>query len=394
MARKKTVRDVDVRGKDVFVRVDFNVPLEDGRITDDTRIRETLPTIRYLLDQGATVILASHLGRPKGQPVDSMRLTPVADRLSELLGRPVKMAPDSVGPEVEEMARQLQPGEVLLLENLRFHPEEEENDPEFAKKLSSLADIYVNDAFGSAHRAHASTAGIADYLPAVSGFLMAKELEALGGVLDDPARPLVALIGGAKISTKIGVLQHLLDLADQFAIGGGMANTLLKAEGKEVGASLVEEDKLDVARDFLGEAKQKGRSVHLPIDVVITQKVEQGANSEMVSADQVPSGWMIVDIGPHTVEDYSGVLMNAGTVVWNGPMGIFEIPQFALGTRAVAEALAESPAKTIVGGGDSVAAVEQAGLADKMAHISTGGGASLEFLEGRELPGVAALDDA
>jgi len=375
MARKKTLQDVDLDGKRVFVRVDFNVPLDNGRITDDTRIRETLPTIRYLLDHGAAVILASHLGRPKGKPVDSMRLAPVAERLSQLLSRPVAMAPDCVGPEVERMAQGLQPGQVLLLENLRFHPEEEANDPDFARQLASLADVYVNDAFGSAHRAHASTAGIARYLPAVSGFLMGRELEALGGVLNNPRRPLAALIGGAKISSKIGVLQHLLDVADEFLIGGGMANTLLKAEGKEVGASLVEEDKVDVARSFLAAAGERGRSVYLPSDVV-------------------PAGWMIADIGPASVEEFSKVLQGAGTVVWNGPMGVFEVPQFAAGTRALATALADSSAETIVGGGDSVAAVEQAGVADRMAHISTGGGASLEFLEGRELPGVAALDDA
>jgi phosphoglycerate kinase len=394
MVRKKTVRDVDVRDKRVFVRVDFNVPVENGRITDDTRIRETLPTIQYLLDHGAAVILASHLGRPKGKVVDSMRLRPVANRLSELLDRPVSMAPDCIGLEVEDMARNLKPGQVLLLENLRFHPEEEENDPEFARQLASLADIYVDDAFGSAHRAHASTAGIAQYLPAVSGLLMMRELEALGSVLQNPARPFLALIGGAKISSKIGVLQHLLGLADGFVIGGGMANTLLKAQGKDIGASLVEDDKIDVARDFLSAARDRGRAVRLPVDVVIADRVEQGAESKIVSVDQVPEGWMIVDIGPHTVEDYIRALSGAGTVVWNGPMGVFEIPQFSLGTRAVAEALADSRAKTIVGGGDSIAAVEQAGVADKMAHISTGGGASLEFLEGRELPGVAALQDA
>jgi phosphoglycerate kinase len=394
MAGKKTIRDVDVHGKRVFVRVDFNVPLEDGRITDDTRIRETLPTIRYLLDQGAAVILASHLGRPKGKPVDSMRLTPVANRLSELLGRPVTMAPDAIGPEVERLARDLKPSDVLLLENLRFHPEEEANDPAFARKLASLADLYVNDAFGSAHRAHASTAGIAAYLPAVSGLLMGRELAALGGVLHDPKRPLAALIGGAKISTKIGVLQNLLDVADEFLIGGGMANTLLKAEGKEVGSSLVEDDKLDVARGFLSAANERGRAVYLPSDVVVARRIEQGADGKVVSSDAVEQGWMIADIGPAAIGEFSSVLKQAGTVVWNGPMGVFEIEQFAEGTRALARVLADSKAETIVGGGDSVAAVEQTGVSDKMAHISTGGGASLEFLEGRELPGVAALEDA
>ena len=395
MKRKKTVRDVDVHGKKVFVRVDFNVPLDtQGNVTDDTRIRAALPTIQYLLDHGAAVILASHLGRPKGKVVDAMRLTPVARRLSERLGTDVQMAPDSVGPEVERMARELRPGQVLLLENLRFHPEEEANDEEFARQLASLADIYVNDAFGSAHRAHASTEGMARYLPAVSGFLMQAELDALGGALSDPQRPLAALIGGAKISTKIGVLEHLLDVADEFLIGGGMANTFFKAEGKDVGASLAEDDKLDVARSFLSHAREKRRDVYLPEDVVVVQSLDDASDRKVVSPDEVPDGWMIVDIGPATVQRFSGVLKEARTVVWNGPMGIFERPEFAEGTRALATALANSPARTIVGGGDSVAAVEQMGVADRMAHISTGGGASLEFLEGRELPGVAALEDA
>jgi phosphoglycerate kinase len=392
--RKQSLRDIDVAGKRVFVRVDFNVPMQDGRITDDTRIRAALPTIRYLLDHKAAVILASHLGRPKGKPVESMRLAPAAQRLSELLGKPVETASDSVGPEAEQAACALQPGKVLVLENLRFHPEEEKNDPAFARQLAGLADIYVNDAFGSAHRAHASTEGIAHDLPAVSGFLMEKELDALGKVLHDPKRPLVALIGGAKISTKIGVLENLLDVAEEFVVGGGMANTFLKAEGKEVGDSLVEDDKLDVARDLLRAAQERNRAVHLPGDVVIAQQIQEGAQTRIVSADAVPAGWKIVDIGPETIEQFSAVLRRAGTVVWNGPMGVFEIPDFAEGTRAMACTLAESSADTIVGGGDSVAAVEQMGVADKMHHISTGGGASLEFLEGRELPGVAALNDA
>lgn len=393
MTAKKTVRDIDVNGKRVFVRVDFNVPLENGHITDDTRIRAALPTIQYLLDHGAAVILASHLGRPKAKVVESMRLKPAADRLSELLGRPVIMAPDSVGPEVEKLARDLQPGQVLMLENLRFHGEEEANDPAFARQLAGLADLYVNDAFGSAHRAHASTEGIAHYLPGVSGFLMERELEALGHVMDHPAHPLAALIGGAKISDKIGVLQNLLGFTDEFLIGGGMANTFLKAQGIDVGASLVENDKLDVARSFLEEAKNRGRAVYLPADVVVAERLDASAESKVVPADQVPDGWMIVDIGPQAIKEYSDVLDRAGTVVWNGPMGVFEMPRFAEGTNAVARALAAGNAWTMVGGGDSVAAVEQTGVADKFAHISTGGGASLEFLEGRELPGVAALQD-
>lgn len=394
MTRKQSIRDMDVRGKRVFVRVDFNVPMQGGVITDDTRIRAALPTIRYLLDHGAAVILASHLGRPRGNVVEEMRMHPVADRLGALLGRPVQSAPDSIGPDVERMARALTPGDVLLLENLRFHPEEEQNDPGFARQLASLADLYVNDAFGSAHRAHASTSGIAAYLPAVSGLLMERELEVLGRVLQEPTRPLAALIGGAKISSKIGVLQHLLSVADCFLIGGGMASTLLQAEGRDVGASLVEADKLDVAAQFLEAARATNRSVHLPVDVVVTETVEPGAESRVESVDRVSGADKIVDIGPKTVKQFEDVLRDAGTVVWNGPMGVFEIPEYARGTQELARALAESNGDVIVGGGDSVAAVEQAGVADRMAHISTGGGASLEFLEGRELPGVAVLLDA
>lgn len=392
MQERKSIRDVDVRGRRVLVRVDFNVPLgKDGGITDDTRIRASLPTIQYLLDNGASVILMSHLGRPKGAVVQSMQLRPVAERLSELLGVSVQAAPDSVGPEVERMASSLQPGEVLLLENLRFHPEEEANDPEFARRLAGLGDLYVNDAFGTAHRAHASTAGVAQYLPAVSGILMEKELHELGGVLSNPKRPLAALIGGAKVSSKIGVLTHLLDVADSFLIGGGMANTFLLAQGLDVGTSLAERDKLDVARAFLHDAKARGRTVYLPIDVVVAERVEPESQSRVVSIQDVPEGWSIVDIGPQSIEEYARVLRAAGTVIWNGPMGVFEIPQFAEGTRALAVVLAGSGARTIVGGGDSVAAVEQMGVAEKMGHISTGGGASLEFLEGRVLPGVEVL---
>jgi phosphoglycerate kinase len=395
MREKLTVRDVDVAGKRVLVRVDFNVPLDaHGAITDDTRIRAALPTIQYLIDHGAGIILASHLGRPKGTVVPAMSLAPVARRLSELLSRPVRLAPDSLGPRIEELAREVGTGDVLLLENLRFHPEEEANDNEFARSLARLADLYVNDAFGAAHRAHASTARVAEYLPAVSGLLMEQELRALSGVLRDPARPFLAVIGGAKISSKIAVLEHLLAIADAFLIGGGMANTLLVAQGYDVGSSLVEGDKVDVARRFLAGAREAGCAVHLPTDVVVAERVESGSASRVVNVGAVPSGWAIVDIGPASIGDFSGVIARAGTVVWNGPMGIFEIPEFAEGTRAIAAALAESRAVTIVGGGDSVAAVEQMGVADRMSHVSTGGGASLEFLEGKELPGVAALRDA
>jgi phosphoglycerate kinase len=391
---KQTVRDIDVQGKRVLVRVDFNVPLnKEGQISDDTRIRASLPTIQYLLDHGAAVILASHLGRPKGKVVEEMRLTPAARRLSELVGRPVQMAPDSVGPEVTALAEGLKPGQVLLLENLRFHPEEEKNDPEYARQLAGLADLYVDDAFGSAHRAHASTAGIAGYLPAVSGLLMEKELDALGGALSNPERPFVVIIGGAKISSKIGVLTHLLDIADSFLIGGGMANTLLKAKGIAVGASLVEDDRLDVARDFLAQAESRTRAVLLPVDAVVAASVEEGAETRTVRVTEVPQGWAIADIGPQTVQAFAEPMRGARTIVWNGPMGVFEIPAFAAGTREVARLVAESGANTIVGGGDSVAAVEGMGLADRMSHISTGGGASLEFLEGRTLPGVAVLKD-
>ncbi len=395
MTRKLSLTDVDVQGKHVFVRVDFNVPLTDrGTPADDTRIRAALPTIRYLLDHGAAVILASHLGRPKGTEQDSLRMAPVGERLSELLGIGVLLAPDSVGPDVEKMVGTLEPGQVLLLENLRFHTEEERNDPEFARQLANGAELYVNDAFGTAHRAHASTAGITRYLPSVSGLLMQRELDELGSVLGDPKRPLVALIGGAKISSKVGVLTHLLGVADEFLIGGGMANTLLKAQGLDVGASLVEDDKVQVARDFLEQAKEAGREVYLPVDVMVAERVAVDADRKVVPVEQVPDGWAIVDIGPASIKAFAAVLSAAGTVIWNGPMGVFEIPAFATGTRELALGLAESCARTIVGGGDSVAAVEQTGVADRMAHISTGGGASLEFLEGRELPGIAALGDA
>lgn len=391
---KRTVSDVDVAGKTAVVRVDFNVPLDkQGHVTDATRIEAALPTIRYLLEHNARVVLMSHLGRPDGKVVESMRMAPVARELERLLGQPIKMAPDSVGPEVERLVRDLQPGEVLMLENLRFHPEEEANDPRFAKQLAALGDIYVNDAFGTAHRAHASTEGIAHYLPAVAGFLMQKELDALGGIVENPEHPFAAIIGGAKVSSKIKVLQKLLTKVDILIIGGGMANTFLKAKGYEVGSSLLEPDKVDVAWDLMRQAQDRGVQLGLPIDVVVAQRFEADAPTRVVEVDQVPEGWTIVDIGPRTVEEFRAVLLPARTIFWNGPMGVFEMPRFAAGTKAIAEILSKSDAVTVVGGGDSVAAVEQMGYADRMSHISTGGGASLELIEGRTLPGVAALQD-
>ncbi len=387
---KKTIRDIEVEGKRVLVRVDFNVPLAEGKVTDDTRIRAALPTIRYLLEHGAKVILMSHLGRPNGKVVDELRLDPVAERLAELLGRPVRKLDDCVGPEVEAVVAKMQPGDVILLENVRFHPGDEANDPSFAKRLASLADIFVNDAFGAAHRAHASTVGVAQYLPPVAGFLMEKELTFLGQALAAPEHPFVAILGGAKVSDKIGVIDNLLTRVDVLLIGGGMANTFLKAQGHEIGQSLVEDESLDVARKTLERA---GERLALPVDVVVADRFDAEAASRVAPADQVPEDWRILDIGPETVELFKRKLAGARTVVWNGPMGVFEFPRFAAGTQAIARLLAESGATTIIGGGDSVAAVEQAGLADKMTHISTGGGASLEFLEGKELPGVAALLD-
>jgi phosphoglycerate kinase len=388
---KKTVRDIDVKKKKVLVRVDFNVPLKDGKVTDDTRIRASLPTLQYLLDKGAALILASHLGRPKGGPDPKYSLAPAAARLSELLGRPVKLVPDCVGTVAEEAAAVITPGEVVLLENVRFHPEEEKNDPTFAKKLSVLADIYVNDAFGSAHRAHASTEGVAHYLPAVAGFLMEKEIEYLGQAVENPKHPYIAILGGAKISDKIGVIENLLQKADKLLIGGGMANTFFKAQGLEVGDSLVEESSLETAKALMAKA---GDKLKLPVDAVLGDKFEDAAQKQVINVkDGVPAGWRILDIGPLTVAAYAEALKGAALVVWNGPMGVFEFPNFAHGTNGVAKAVAECGATTIVGGGDSVAAVEQAGLADKITHISTGGGASLEMLEGRLLPGLAALND-
>jgi phosphoglycerate kinase len=388
---KKTVRTLDVAGKRVLVRVDFNAPLENGAVSDDTRIRAALPTIQYLLEHKARPILCSHLGRPKGKANAKYSLKPVAVRLGQLLERPVEMAPDCVGPAVEEMARKIPQDGVLLLENLRFHPEEEANDAKFARALASLADVYVNDAFGSAHRAHASTVGVTAYLPAVAGFLMEKELAFLGRALSAPARPFVAVLGGAKVSDKIEVIHNLLGKVDSLLIGGGMANTFLKAEGKAVGESLVENDKLAEAGILLRDG---GSKLILPVDAVVADRLDAGAQTRTVRVDAVPSGWRILDIGPETTERFVQHLSTAQTVVWNGPMGVFELEPFAAGTFAIARALARlSGATTIIGGGDSAAAVEQAGVAQRMTHISTGGGASLEFLEGKELPGVAALQD-
>lgn len=395
---KKTVRDIDVAGKRVLVRVDFNVPLDKatGQVADDTRIRAALPTIQYLRERGAKVILCSHLGRPDGRVVDRLRLQPVADRLSALLGAPVTMAPDCVGPEVEALVARMQPGDVVLLENVRFHPEEEANDPAFARQLAALADVFVNDAFGTAHRAHASTEGVARYLPAVAGLLMEKELKFLGGALTNPERPFAALIGGAKVSDKIGVLRHLLEKVDLLLIGGGMANTFLLAQGKQIGDSLAEPDQVEVAREMLARTREGRPRLELPIDAVIADRFAADAATRIVdlSHEPVPPGWRIMDIGPSTVHRFVEALSPCRTVVWNGPVGVFELPPFAAGTLALARALADLRATTIVGGGETAQAVEQAGVADRISHVSTGGGAALEFLEGKTLPGVAALLDA
>ena len=387
---KKTIRDVNVRGKRVLVRVDFNVPLKEGTITDDTRIRAALPTINYLLEKGAALILCSHLGRPKGKVVPELKMDPVAARLSELLGRPVQKMDACTGTEVEKAAEEMQPGDVILLENTRFNPEEKENDPGFAKQVAGLADIFVNDAFGAAHRAHATTVGVADYLPAVAGFLMEKELEFLGKATSDPEHPYVAILGGAKISDKIGVIESLLSKCDRLLIGGGMANTFFKAMGFEIGDSLVEEEAVPTAKTLLEKA---GSQLVLPVDAVVADAYDNEAKTKVVAPNEVTPGWRILDIGPKTVQTFESALGGAKTVVWNGPMGVFEMPNFAKGTFAVAETLAKLDATTIIGGGDSAAAIKQAGLTDKMSHVSTGGGASLEFLEGKTLPGVAALAD-
>jgi phosphoglycerate kinase len=390
MFNKKTIRDIEVKGKKVLVRVDFNVPLKDGKVGDDTRVRAALPTIQYLLDHGAAVILCSHLGRPKGGPDPKFSLKPVAEHLSGLLGKPVAFAEDCVGPAAEAAAKALKPGSVLVLENTRFHPEEEKNDLKLAEQLASLADLYVNDAFGSAHRAHSSTEGVTHFKPGVAGFLLEKEIKYLGQAIENPKRPFVAILGGAKISDKIGVIKNLLTKADTILIGGGMANTFLKAQGYPMADSLVENEVLDTATELL---KISGTKLRLPVDLVLGDKFEAEANSQVIATGPVPDGWRVLDIGPETVKAYAKVVKSAGTVVWNGPMGVFEFPKFAVGTFEVAKAVADSSAVSVIGGGDSVAAVQESGLADKITHISTGGGASLEMLEGLVLPGVAALQD-
>ncbi len=392
---KKTVTDVPVQGKKVLLRCDFNVPQDKTTraITDDKRIRAALPTIEYLLDNGAAVIACSHLGKPKGTVKPELTLAPVAERLSELLGKNVTFAADTIGPDAKAKAAALKGGEILLLENLRFDPREEKNDPAFAKELADMAELYVSDAFGTVHRAHASTAGVAAYLPAVSGFLIGKELDIMGKALADPARPFVAILGGAKVSDKIGVIDNLLDKADTIIIGGGMAYTFIKAMGHNVGTSLLEEDKIDYAAQMMKKASERGVMLVLPVDTVVADRFAADAEARTVDVKDIPDGWMGLDIGPESVRLFAAAIQSAGTVVWNGPMGVFEFDRFAEGTRAVAKAVAESGAVSIVGGGDSAAAVEQLGFADRITHISTGGGASLEFLEGKELPGVACLAD-
>lgn len=391
---KKSVEDIDVSGKKVIVRCDFNVPQDEtGRITDDKRIVAALPTIKYLLEHNAAVILCSHLGRPKGEFKMKYSLAPVAERLSELLGKEVKLAKDVIGEDAKKLASELKCGEAMLLENVRFHKEEEKNDPAFAKELASMAEIYVNDAFGTAHRAHASTAGIADYLPAVCGFLINKEISIMGKALANPVRPFVAILGGAKVSDKIGVINNLIEKCDTIIIGGGMSYTFMKAMGKEIGTSLCEDDKLDLAKDLMAKAEAKGVKLLLPIDTVCADHFAADATPVVYEAGALPADMMGLDIGPKTVELFSEAVKDAGTVVWNGPMGVFEFDAFAVGTKAIAKAIAESGAVSIIGGGDSAAAVEKLGFADKMSHISTGGGASLEFLEGLVLPGIACLED-
>ncbi len=387
---KKTVRDIDLKGKRVLMRVDFNVPMDKGAVTDDKRIKAALPTIQYVLDQGASLVLMSHLGRPKGGPDPEFSLKPAAEVLAGLLGKPVKMAPDCVGPEVEKMAKALKPGEVLMLENTRFYPGEEKNDLDLAKKMAVLGDVYVNDAFGSAHRAHSSTEGVARFLPAVSGFLMEQELEYLGKATSNPERPYIAILGGAKISDKIAVVENLLAQCDRLIIGGGMANTFLAAKGYAMQDSLVEAGSVETAKAIMAKA---GNKLLLPVDFVAADKFDAGANSQIVAADKIPAGWRAMDIGPKSLDLFNQALKGARLVVWNGPVGVFEMPKFAEGTFAIAKLLAASGATTVIGGGDSASAVKKAGVAKQMTHVSTGGGASLEFLEGKVLPGVAALLD-
>lgn len=390
---KKTIEDIEVKGKKVLVRCDFNVPLKDGVITNDKRIVASLPTIKYLLDNGAKVILCSHLGRPKGEVVPEFSLKPVAARLSELLGIEVKMACDVVGECAQKLASELKEGEVLLLENVRYEKGETKNDPELSKKFASLADIFVNDAFGSAHRAHSSTTGVADYIPAVGGYLINKEIEFIGGALEAPKRPLVAILGGAKVADKIGVITNLIDKVDTLIIGGGMAYTFMKALGHSIGDSLLDAENVELAKEMMAKAEAKGVKFIIPVDNRVGKEYKEDTENMVVPSDEIPDGWMGLDIGPKTEKLFADALTDAGTVIWNGPMGVSEWDNFASGTIAVATAVANSGAISVIGGGDSVAAVTKLGFADKMSHISTGGGASLEFLEGKELPGIAALND-
>ena len=393
MQQKMTMKDLDLKGKRVFCRVDFNVPMEEGKVTDDTRIRAAVPTIEYLIEQGAKMILASHLGRPKGEVNEDMRLAATGVRLSELLHKEVKSLDESIGEKVEQEISAMQEGDIILLENVRFHPGEEKNDEELAKAFAALADVFVNDAFGAAHRAHASTAGIASYLTAVSGLLLEKELDVLGKALSEPERPFTAIIGGAKVKDKIGVIDHLLDKVDNLLIGGGLSYTFIKAQGYEIGNSLVEEDKLDLAKSFIEKAEQKGVKFHLPIDATVASEFSKDADTKSVKIEEIPADWMGLDIGPETAALYADVIKNSKLIIWNGPMGVFEMTAFENGTKSVAQAMAETSGYTVIGGGDSAAAVEKFHVAEKMDHISTGGGASLEFMEGKDLPGVSALTD-
>jgi len=393
MFLKKTMNDVELKGKRVFVRVDFNVPMENGKITDDTRIRAAIPTIKQLVESGAKVILASHLGRPKGEVNEEMRLTEVGKHLSELIGQQVAKLDESIGANVENAVAAMQEGDIVLLENVRFHKGEEKNDEELSKSFAKLADVYVNDAFGAAHRAHASTEGIAKHIPAVSGLLMEKELDVLGKALSNPERPFTAIIGGAKVKDKIGVIENLLDKVDHLIIGGGLSFTFTKAQGHSIGKSLLEEDKIELAKSFIEKAKEKGVQLHMPIDAVVANEFSKDAETKVVAIEEIPEDWMGLDIGPKTAEHYAAIIKDSKLIIWNGPMGVFEMDKFANGTKTVAQAMATTQGYTIIGGGDSAAAVEKFEVANEMDHISTGGGASLELMEGKALPGIVALND-